>query len=77
MALITDAATGWSAAVTLTSDEIWQTRKGSGFITTTAAPAAGDDIALHEYHAIQLTAGSEVRYRKDNPGDAVIVREAL
>ena len=77
MALVTDAATGWSAPVTLAADEIWQTRKGSIFVTTTASPDAEDGIALHENHAVQFTAGSEVRYRKVGATEALIVREAL
>ncbi len=77
MALITDAAAGWSAAVTLTSDEIWQTRKGSVFVTTTASPAADDGLALHENHAIRFSAGASVSYRKEGATEALIVREAV
>ena len=77
MALITDATTTWSGPITLTSDEIWQTRKGSVFITTTSTPGADDGIALHEGNAVQLTAGSAVSYRKEGQGDAWIVREAI
>ena len=76
MALITDAATAWSPAITLTSDEIWQTRKGSVFVSTTATPGADDGIALHENHAIRFSAGVAVSYRKDGPAEALIVREA-
>lgn len=77
MALITDAATGWSSPVTLATDEIWQTRKGSVFVTTTATPAADDGLALHEFHAVQLSAGSVVSYRKEGDGEALIVREGI
>lgn len=77
MALITDAATAWSPAITLTSDEIWQTRKGSVFVTTTASPDAEDGIGLHENHAVRFSAGVSVRYRKDGTTEAVIVREAV
>ena len=77
MALVSDAATGWSSPVTLVTDEIWQTRKGAVFITTTANPDAEDGIALHENHAVQFTAGSELRYRKAGATEALIVREAL
>ena len=77
MALITDAATAWSAPVTLSSDEIWQTRKGSVFVTTTASPDAEDGIALHELNAVQLPAGATVRYRKAGTTEAMIVREAI
>ena len=77
MALITDAATDWSAAVTLTSDEIWQARRGSVYLTTTASPDAEDGLALHETHAVQLSAGVTILYRKEGTGDALIVREAI
>ena len=77
MALISDAATGWSSPVSLVSDEIWQTRKGSVFVTTTSTPAADDGLALHEFHAVQFPAGSQVQYRKEGAGAALIVREAI
>lgn len=77
MALITDAATNWSATITLSTDEIWQTRKGSVFVTTTASPAAGDGMALQETHAVRLSAGASVRYRKEGATEALIVREAV
>lgn len=77
MTLVSDAATAWSAPVTLATDEIWQTRRGSVFVTTTAAPDADDGIALHETNAVQLPAGAVVRYRKEGPTPALIVREAI
>lgn len=77
MALITDATTSWSAPVTLTEDEVWQTRKGSVFVTTTDTPAADDGIALHERNAVQISAGQTVRYRKEGPTTALIVREVV
>ena len=77
MALITDAATTWSAPVTLTADEVWQTRAGSVFLTTTDSPAVDDGIALTERSAVQLAAGRVVRYRKEGAAAAVIVREAV
>ncbi len=77
MSLITDATTGWSAPITLASDEIWQTRKGSIFVSTTTTPDAEDGLALHEFHAVQFPAGSQVRYRKEGSGEALIVREAI
>lgn len=77
MALITDAQTTWSAPVTLTSDEVWQTRRGSVFVTTTASPGPEDGIALHEYHAVRFSSGSAVRYRKEAATGALIVREAV
>lgn len=77
MALITDAATAWSAPITLASDEIWQTRKGSVFVTTTAAPDSEDGIALQEGNAVQFPAGVTVRYRKEGPTETLIARESL
>lgn len=77
MALISDAANAWSSPVTLTSDEIWQTRKGSIFVSTTTSPAVDDGLALHEFHAVQFPAGSVVRYRKEGNGEALLVREAI
>lgn len=77
MALITDATTTWSAPVTLGSDEIWQARAGSVFITTTASPAADDGIALNLRDGLKLPAGAVVRYRKDGSTLAVIAREAV
>ena len=77
MALITDATTAWSAPVTLTSDEVWQTRKGSIFVSTTASPGVGDGLALHDNHAVQFSAGQSVRYRKDGTTEALIVRESV
>lgn len=77
MALITDATTNWSAPIVLTADEVWQTRKGSVFLSTTANPAADDGLALHEFHAAQFSAGSSVSYRKEGAGEAVIVREVV
>ena len=77
MALITDAGTAWSSPIVLSTDEIWQTRKGSVFITPTATPAANDGIALHEQNAVRLPAGASVRYRKEGTTTAEIVHEAV
>lgn len=77
MALITDISTAWSAPVTLTEDEVWQTRKGSVFVTTTDIPDAQDGVHLTERSAIQFAAGRTVRYRKEGPTEAEIVREAV
>lgn len=77
MALITDAATTWSSPITLTQDEVWQTRKGSVFVTTTASPDAEDGILLREGVGIRFSAGSDVRYRKEGTDDAVIVHEGV
>lgn len=77
MALITDATTAWSSPITLSSDELWQSRKGSVFVTTTANPAIDDGLSLHENHAVRLPAGTAVSYRKEGVTEALIVREAV
>lgn len=77
MALITDATTIWSSPITLTQDEVWQTRQGGVFVTTTASPAADDGLFLREGTGIRFSAGSDVRYRKEGTGEAVVAREAV
>ena len=77
MSLVTDAATAWSAPVTLGSDEVWQARKGTVFVTTTGSPDAEDGISLQENHAVRIAAGATVRYRKAGATEALIVREAV
>lgn len=77
MALITNATTNWSVAVTLVSDEIWQSRKGSVFVSSEASPAAEGGIALQENTAVRFSAGVSVRYRKEGVTEALIVREAV
>ncbi len=77
MALIRDAQTEWSAPVTLATDEIWQARHGSVFLTTTADPDADDGISLVLRDGLRLGAGVSVRYRKSGSTEALIVREAV
>ncbi|MEM0935348.1 MAG: hypothetical protein AAF646_00900 [Pseudomonadota bacterium] len=77
MALISDATTSWSSPITLADDEIWQTRYGSVFLTTTAAPDAQDGFNLLQGDGVLIRAGRSVRYRKDGTTDAMIVREAV
>lgn len=77
MTIITDASTTWSAPVSLTTDEIWQTRKGSIFVTTSATPGTDDGISLHENHAVRFSAGVSVRYRKEGITETAIVRESV
>lgn len=77
MTLINDAATTWSDAVTLTAAEVWQSRSGAVFVTTTDTPAANDGLSLHEIHAIHFSAGVTVRYRKEGNGTALIAREVV
>lgn len=77
MALITDAAVTWSTPITLTTDELWQTRKGSVFVTTTTSPTTDDGLSLHENHAVRFPAGASISYRKEGNTEALIVREAV
>lgn len=77
MARITDASDTWSAPVSLPSDEIWQARDGSVYLTTTAAPDPDDGILLLEGSAVLVSAGRAVSYRRAGPIAAVIVREAV
>ncbi|MEM1065298.1 MAG: hypothetical protein AAF771_03325 [Pseudomonadota bacterium] len=77
MSLIDDASTDWSGPIVLASDEIWQARHGSVFVTTTANPDAEDGIALIQGHGLHLRSGLAVRYRKEGQGAARIAREAV
>lgn len=77
MTLITDASTRWSESVTLVTDELWQARKGSVFVTTTTNPSDNDGLSLHENHAVRFPAGATVKYRKEGTTDALIVHEAV
>lgn len=77
MALIRDVKNEWSAPVTLTTDEIWQARDGSVFLTTGASPDSDDGICLVMRDGVRLGAGLEVRYRKSGDTAALIVREAV
>ena len=77
MARITDATTTWSTPVTLSTDEIWQARAGTIYLTTTSVPAADDGVLLEERSAVILSAGSNVSYRQDGTAATVIIREAI
>lgn len=77
MAVITDVTFSWSTPVTLAVDEVWQARNGRVFVSTTASPADNDGIELWETHAVQFSAGQQVRYRKEGSEVALIVREAV
>ena len=78
--LIRDASGTWSDPITLPTDEIWQTRSGLVFITTTPNPEPDDGFCLSVREGVLIRAGRQVRYRReDQPGDdtALIVREAV
>ncbi len=77
MAIISDAGLTWSAPITLASDEVWQTRQGRVFITTTASPGSDDGIELLENQGLRLSGGRVVRYRKTGAGTAQIAREEV
>jgi hypothetical protein len=75
--MISDATTTWSGPQTLAQDEIWQTRYGSVFITTTDSPAPEDGFNLLQGEGVLIRAGRTVRYRKAGATEALIVREAV
>jgi hypothetical protein len=77
MALVTDANTSWSDPILLTSDEIWQVRSGSVFVTTTGTPAANDGLALVQGQGFYIRAGQQVRYRKEGTTVGLLVREEI
>jgi hypothetical protein len=77
MALIKDATLDWSSPITLDQEEIWQTRSGSIFITTTESPDPDDGLALVLRDGIRLKAGSILRYRREGSAFAVIAREIV
>lgn len=77
MALISDATTSWSTPIMLAEDEIWQTRFGSVFVTTTGNPAPDDGFNLQQGEGVLISAGRAVRYRKEGTTSALIVREAV
>lgn len=77
MALIRNITTSWSDAVILANDEVWQTRAGAVFLSTQASPSSDDGIVLTLRKALRFSAGTSLRYRKNGPGEALIVREAV
>ncbi|MCU0906254.1 MAG: hypothetical protein MUF73_02160 [Rhodobacteraceae bacterium] len=77
MPLITNVTSAWSTAVTLTTDEVWQARRGGVFLSTAATPAAGDGLLLREGTALQIASGRAVRVRTESAEGAVIAREAI
>ncbi len=77
MALIRDVKNEWSDPVTLATDEIWQARDGSIFLTTSTSPETDDGICLVMRDGVRLGAGLQVRYRKSGDTAALIVRESV
>lgn len=79
MAILSDLTLNWSTTpVTLIGDEIWQARGGAVFVTTTSNPAEGDGLSLIDNKAVRFSAGSVVRYRKENgQDDPKIIRERV
>ena len=77
MAIIADTDFAWSSIITLATDEIWQARTDTVFITTTPSPTEHDGIKLRAGEAIRLAAGIQIRYRKEGPGPVEIAREAI
>ena len=77
MSLIKNVANTWSAPVVLTTDEVWQARWGSVFVTTTLSPDPEDGLSLEQGQGVVISAGSQVRFRKEGQINAVIVHEAV
>lgn len=77
MSLIKNVTTNWSNPVVLAADEIWQARWGSVFLTTTANPDPNDGFALEQGQGVMISAGAQVRYRKEGSVAALIAREAV
>lgn len=77
MSLIKNATTDWSDPVTLSNDEIWQSRSGNVFITTTPDPEPEDGLSMVLREGIRLGAGLTVRYRKSGDVAALIAREVV
>ncbi|SNR66637.1 hypothetical protein [Paracoccus sediminis] len=77
MSLIKNVTNTWSDPVALATDEIWQARWGSVFLTTTANPDPKDGFSLEQGQGVLIGAGTQVRYRKEGRVDAVIVHEAV
>jgi hypothetical protein len=77
MTLIKDASLQWSDPVTVAQDEIWQVRSGSVLLTTTASPDPDDGLSLVLRDGIRVAAGSQIQYRREGDGFAVIAREVI
>lgn len=77
MALIKNITNDWSKPVPLSANEVWQARWGSVFLTTTAEPDPEDGFVLQQGQGVLVTAGVQVRYRKEGAASAVIAREAV
>jgi hypothetical protein len=66
MALITDATASWSAPATLASDQIWQVRAGSAFLTTTPSADPDDGFRLTEGEGVLIRRGKDISKPKMN-----------
>lgn len=77
MAVITDAAAGWSAPVTVAATELWQVRLGTVYLTTGPGIDPDDGLELTQGFAVQFYAGVEVRYRKGAGVAPLLVREVV
>ena len=77
MSLVKNITNTWSNPVVLAADEIWQARWGSVFLTTTASPDPQDGFSLEQGQGVLISAGAQVRYRKEGQVAAVIAREAV
>lgn len=73
MAIITPTA-AWSAAVTLSSAEIWEIRGPSAvYLSTETTPAnIYDGLRLWDREFVRFESGQEVKHRSDGPGAQII-----
>ena len=67
MPLITTITPSWSAAVTLTTAEVWQARSRV-FVTTEASPTQWSGLEMLPGDAIAFEAGEVVRHRSPETG---------
>lgn len=76
--MITEVGSAWSA-VTFTSDERWQVRKGAIRVTYGASEPANLEVGLHleKGSIIDFDAGQSIHYRRIGPLDVEIAREVL
>jgi hypothetical protein len=77
MAIIYSVEFAWSPVVTLSTDEIWQSRGDTIYVSTNPNPAENDGIALRRMEAIRFSAGTQIRYRRVGTEPVQIAREAI
>lgn len=80
MAIISNVTGAWSDAVTLSTPEFWQVRRGPVFIATGASSAPADledGLLLSDDQIVEMRAQDVIRYRSARPdGTGVLVRRS-